>query len=453
LKHLSGAYIAALTVFVAVFIIIDQFQYITHISTIKSSQSFLKNCEILLENIPRISSANAIIAAAFIVPLLLIKIKFKGYFAFVLYILLGALAVYLNEIGMLPYSFSAIETVGSAFIETQLVDNITTVSSVIPSQTFLVNTLNYAFVVALVLSSETCACTNVTESITGDKNIQASAELASVGFANFFSIVCGGLFISPNIPMTIKNISYKAKTIIGLLIITLMSFYFVKYATIIMNYIPVYCLSAILIEFAVANILNKKPLQYFRLRNYEDCIFIITMTLIVFFGIIPAVIIGFIISMFFFAKRMIKIKDVTVYTAKNHDAIASEFILNKRGFSRSLGVSAKTLNKIEVIQVPNILFLNVAKLVEEGFNTKGSFPKALILYFKNVSFLDNEAISSLKYIVEKVKSQGCIVVISGTNGMLVDILHKKERELNIGQAFGYVVPDLYEAIKKTAEKL
>ncbi len=451
LKHISGAYLAAIVIFVSLSIIIDQLQYILNISTIKSSQSLLDNWKLLYSSFHKIAWADFSKALLFIAPLILIRTKIKGSLSFAIYLGLGAMYILIGNQGFLPNNFT-VDTVGASFINAQLVDNIMSISKNLPSQTFLMNMLNYAFAISLVIATEVCFCTNVAASVTGDKKLQLNAELISSGVANFLSVACGGMLVSPSIDFTMKNISYKAKTIIGLFLISVLCLMTIKYAGIILNYIPVYCLSSILILFAFSLMANKKPLQYFNL-NHESYIFIATMLALLYFGFIPAVIIGFTVSIIFFSKRMIKIKDATVHTTKNHDSGAIEFMANKNGFSKNFGIPKHILDQIEVIQVNNILFLNIAKLVEEGLTARGFFPKVLIIYFKNIPFLDGEALTSLKYLVQEAKHHNCMVIVSGTNGMLLDILKQKEREENTGQIFGYIVPNFKEAVLKTTQTL
>jgi SulP family sulfate permease len=452
LKYLSGAYVAALVVCVTLFIIVHQIQYILGIDTVQHSQSFIENFNTLKANIKNVNMQQLIGGALFLLPLLLIRLKIRSHFSFFWYLCLGAGVVLAQNYGIVPF-LEPIKTVGSEFLNAQVIDNITTISKEIPSQTFLINILNYAFAISIVIATEACFCTNVASSITGDRKLQANAEIISSGIANFISVACGGLMVSPNLTLTMQNISYKAKTIIGLLAVCFLSFAFVKYAGLIIGYIPVHCISAILIVFATSTFFSKEPLQYLNFKHYESYIFLATVIAALYFGFIPAVIIGFTTSMIFFSKRMVKIKDASVHSTKNHDTGAIEFMSNKNGLSKSINLPKEVMDRIEVIQINNILFLNITKLVEESLSNRGSFPDVIILYFKNVPFLDTEAMSSLKYVVRKAKDRECTVIVSGTNGMLLEILRQKEEEENLGHVFGYIVPNFREAIKKVTERM
>ena len=118
-----------------------------------------------------------------------------------------------------------------------------------------------------------------------------------------------------------------------------------------------------------------------------------------------------------------------------------------------LNIPPKLLDKIEVIQVSNILFLNIARVVEEALIAQGKFPSVLIIYFNNVPYFDNDAFDLLRELAKIAKSKKATVMISGTNGMLLDILRQKASTEKYNDAFGYIVPDFKTAIQQTVVRL
>ena len=452
LKYLSGAFVSAITVSVCIAIVINQVQYILSISTIQSSQSIVENLMIFWANTDMITFHNIVQSICFIAPLAIMRKKIKSHFAFFLYLCIGVIIGFASDFNLLP-SFMTVKTTGHEFINSQLIENITTISKNTPSDIFLSNTLSYAFVISIIIALECCFCTHVAGSVTGDKKLHGNAEMISSGISNFISVACGGLFVSPDIVCTMKNISFKAKTIVSTITIAIMSILFLMYNYIFIDYIPVYCISTILLAFAISTIRSKKILQYFDYKNNETYIFWATIIALLFFGFIPAVVIGFTTSMVFFGKRMVKIKDAAVHTMKKHDSGQIEFMLNKSGFLNSKHIPENIMKQIQVIQVDNILCLNIAKIIEEDLRDVGEYPKIQIVYFKNVPFLDGEALTLLKTIVRKAKKYGSIVIVSGTNGMLLDILQQKEAQEKIGKAFGYIVPSFDAALKMSVDRL
>jgi MFS superfamily sulfate permease-like transporter len=376
----------------------------------------------------------------------------RGFSPFLIYLVLGSIAAYLSELGYIPSTFE-IKTIGNELFGSLSFDNIFTTSLRLPPRTILSATLNYAFVMAIVIATEACFCTNISKSITGDKRLQSNMELISSGISNFISVACGGLFVSPDIHFSLKHIALKTKTIISTLVLAALSYVFVMFHNEILRFVPLYCFSGILLVYAFSEILNRNFAQYFNYKTNDCYIFISTFIVAIYFDFIPAVVVGFILSNMFFTKRMIRIKDASVHTTKKHDAGAIEFMSNKNGFSTSQRIPREILKKIEVIQVFNILSLNIAKLIEGALLARGTYPSILIIYFQNIPFMDDEAFTSLKQIVNRASKKESVVMVTGTNGMLLDIIQQRSAKENSGDAFGYVVPDFNEAIRKTIFRL
>ncbi|MBQ8651375.1 MAG: SulP family inorganic anion transporter [Alphaproteobacteria bacterium] len=452
LKHISYAFISALCVYVIISIIINQLQYILEINTIQSSQSIIENFRLLFNNIGNTTSTALTTCLVYITPLMFLRMFFKGFFAFFLYIVLGAVFAYISDIGLIP-SFVDIRTIGKEMVSLNLFDNIFHITGGVPSNLFLANSINYAFVISLIIATESCFCTSISSSITGDTRMQINAELISTGIANFCSIAFGGMFVSPNLHFSTRNIGFKAKTLFPTLVVAICYAIFITLCVDILRYIPSKCLCSILIIYCFSEFRKRHVIQYLNMKSNDSYIFLLTVAIAIYFGFIPATIVGFSVSCIFFAKRMIKIKDATVHTMADHDAGVIEFLRNKNGYSKSLNIDKNIMKDIEVIQVDNTLFLNVAKLVEEAYSACGKFPKVVIIYFKNIPYLDGEAFLSLKNLVKKVRSHGAIVLVSGTNGLLLDIINQKAAEEKSGDAYGYIVPNFRDAIQQTVKRL
>ena len=452
IKHLSHAFVSALAVYVIISIMIIQIPFLLGINSIQSSQSLIENFSIFSSSFDNITQSGIISALIFIVPLFFIKLFFKGFAAFPIYLVLCGGFVYLSDIGILP-NWIDLRTFGKEMITNGTIDNIRTLTNSGSSQIFLANTLNYAFIISIIIACESSFCTNVSSSITGDTRIQHNIELISDGVSNFASIACGGLFISPNTNLSIKNIELKSKTILSAIIITFLSLIFLLYNYEILNLIPINAVTSILVVYAFCELKNKRIFQYFNIKSSNSYIFWMTLIIAIYFGFTPATIVGFTLSCIIFANRMVKIKDATVHTTKNHDTGAIEFMTNKNGFANSLNIPENILDKIEVVQITNVLFLNIAKVVEEALLARGKFPSILLIYFNNVPYLDTEAFEILKQVVKNAKEEGAIVMITGTNGRLLDILKEKADSEKNKNVYGYIIPNFEEAIKQVVHRM
>jgi MFS superfamily sulfate permease-like transporter len=452
MRHISYAFVSALSVYVILVMVAMQLQYILGIGAIQSTQGLSENFALLVGSFDNVTKEGVITAAAFLAPLIILKSFYKGFVPYIVYMAICMLIVFLTSVGAVPELFT-IKTIGKEMLSGQVIDNIFTISSTIPSSTFLSSSLNYAFVIALIISSEACFCSNVSSSITGDTRIQNNMELISTGISNFLSVACGGLFVSPNITFSLKNVKYRSKTIITSIVIAVLAYYFISASLEILRLLPIYTLSSILLVYAAFDLLNRKVTQYLNFKASETYIFLSTLILAIYFGFVSATIVGFTMSIVFFAKRMIRIKDATVHTVKNHDAGIMEFMANKNGSRDTLNIPKSIMKRIEVVQISNVLFLNIAKIIAEVLGARGSFPSVLIIYFKNVPYIDEDGFTVLQQIVKTITQKGSIVMVAGTNGMLLNILQQRAAEANSGDMFGYITPDFRNAIQQVARRL
>lgn len=453
IKYMSYSLISALTICVSLSIILNQAQYLLEINNVQSSQNLIDNINIFCNNFHSITIDGLINFAIFVGPLVLMRMFSKSMFAYPLYLILWMVVAYLAGMGIISESLIKIDTTNADFLSKYIVSNISTVSFSETPQIFVMNTLNYAFAIAIVIAMESCFCINVSKSITGDTKLQGNIDFLSLGIMNFSSIAVGGLFVTPDTKLTMQNIRFKGRTIIPLFIMLCLFFATIFFQEKVCSIVPVFCLPAILLVFSLSCIPSVNLKNNLNPKNSDFYVFITTLISFLYFGFVSAVVCGFLVSALVFSKRMVNIKDAKVHTTKNHDTGATEFMLNKNGFSNSKNLKKETLDKIEVVQINNILHMNMLSVVRNALKARGNFPSVIIVYFKNVPFLDSGALSELKRFVKNVTSLDSIVIVSGTNGMLVEALRQKTDKEQRGQSYGYIVPSFDEALKSVIERL
>ncbi|MDR1609550.1 MAG: hypothetical protein LBR78_01695 [Holosporales bacterium] len=452
MRHVARSFLAALGTCAALLIAMSQVQYLLGIGLSQISIGPLGSISALIAGLNDIDTNILITALAYIIPLAVLRILIRGASPYLIYLAIGIAAAYVLDAGIIP-SVVEIKTIGKEFVGMAMYENIATIAKTLPTQEVLVNALTYAFVIALVIGTQTCFATNVASSITGDGRIQHNAELIATGIANFASVACGGLPVAPDITSSLTNISFRVATIAPTLIIAAMSVGFTMYNNDILRYVPLHCIPCILIIYSLSELVGKKLIQYLNLRTKESCIFWITLIVAVYFGFVPAVVVGFTMSNMLFAKRMVNIKDATVQSVKNHDAYVDEFMSNKNGYSTSLAIPRDVLNKIEVVQITNALFLNIAEVIEEALGRKGKYPSIIIIYFKNVPYLDGDGLGMLERLAAKTTNAGGTLIVSGTNGILLDIIQQKADETGSGDVYGYIIPSFKMAVQQATKRL
>lgn len=449
LRYTASAFLSALYVYTALLIFISQLQYILGINHSSMFNTFFSNLLIIKNCIGNISLANVHYTLSFLGLLIILKFIFKGYIVFFVYLLLCAVIMLCSELNLIPtLGYLDIKTIGIGLFNYLNSNNILLISYTLPSQLVLSNLVIFAFAISLVISSQVSFCTNIGACITFDKKIQTSIELISIGIANVVSVCFGGLFVSPDNELSIQNIQYKSKSVISTLITAFLIFIVWYFKDYIFQHIPIYAISSILIILSISAIRNINLVRYLKTTNNDKYVFWSTLIIALYFGFVPAVFIGFVLSLFMFSHRMVHIKDPSVYSNRNHDKSIQEFISNKYGYLNTQKIPKSVFDEVEFIQIDNVLSLNLLEKIRQTLSACGTFPKFIIIYFQNIPFLDGEAMRMLQEFVRLVKKKQCVVMLCGTNGLLLEILQKKEKESNIRNVFGYIIPNFQDAITK-----
>ena len=448
LKYTSSSFLSAMYVYVAIAILISQLQHILGIGTDPIFNTIYSSIMTLINNIKNVTVYNTYIALFFIGFLLLLRLIFKGYLSFFIYIILCMVITMLLKLNIITeLAHINFKTIGWNSFNHLNSYNIFSLSYTLPSQLILGNLVTYSFAIALVIASQVSTCVNIGASLSTNNKTDTNMDLISIGLANLASIGWGGLFISPDTEMSIQNIQYKSKSIVAMLSTVSLIFGIWIARDNIFGYIPMHSIYAILIVLSLSVIRGTNFKRYLS-KNNEKYSFWTTLMIALYFGFVPAVFVGFILSLFIFCHRMINIKEPSVYTNKNHDKSVQEFVSNKYGYLNNKKIYKPIFDKVEIIQLDNILSLNLLEKTRQLLTSCTKHAEFIIVYFKNIPFLDGEALRMLKDFVKAANKSRYKVILCGTNGLLFEILQKQAKESNVRNVFGYIIPNFQDAISK-----
>ncbi len=448
LKYTSDSFLSAIYVYVAIAILISQLQYILGIGTAPLFNDISASIITLINNINNVTVYNTYITLFFIGFLLLLKFIFNRYLSFFYYIILCMVITILLKLNIVPaLGYINFKTIGRDTFNYLNSYDIFSLSYTLPSKLVLENIIIYAFAISLVIASQVSTCVNIGSSISNHNKVNTNADLISIGIANLLSVSFGGLFISHDAEMSIQNIQYKTKSVVSMLsTVSLLFCVWVIRDDIFAN-IPMHAISAILIVLSLS-IIRQTYFKNYVSKNNEKYSFWTTLIIALYFGCVPAVFVGFVLSLFIFCHRMINIKAPSVYTTKNHDKSVQEFISNKYGYLHNKKVYKPIFDKVEVIRLDNVLSLNLLNKTKQLLLSCTKHAEFIIVYFQNIPFLDGEALRMLKTFVKTASKSGYKVILCGTNGLLFEILQKQAKESNVRNVFGYIIPNFQDAINK-----
>ena len=445
LKNMQKSFLDVIAIYVSLIIIISQTQELLGMTRIFQYQNLYSNTLAFFSSLHSITISSVYQFLVFVGSFVFLRIFFKGFSTYCIYLIIWWVVTLLNAKNIidLPDLISQVTTIGQSFFQDLDKNNLLKVSSFRLSQSAYADLTLSAFAVALLISMQVCSSTSIVKSLTGDSRIQTNMELISTGIANFLSVAIGGLFVAPDVDLTTQNIKNKSKSSVSLLVIALATSMVLNIKDYIFEYIPLFAVSTILINVSLRTLKQCLSWKYFNLNNTDSQIFLLILLVAIGFGILPATYVGFTISLMQFTNRIISIRGSTV---RDHDSSLVDFVSNKYGYISSKKMPRKILDKIELVQIDNILHLNSIDRIIDAFTLRCQFPNVIIIYFKNVPFLDGYAFDMLKNFVKTASKHNAIVMVSGTNGLLLDILKQKAKETHSRNIFGYVVPNFATAI-------
>ena len=335
------------------------------------------------------------------------------------------------------FHFEGIATIGSAF--GGIPQGLPHFS--FPSVTLaqVISLIGPAFTIAMLGAIESLLSAVVADGMTATKH-DSNQELIGQGLANVVAPFFGGFASTGAIARTATNIRNGGTSplagITHALTLVLIILFLAPYAA----YIPLACLAAIL--FVVAY--NMSELKHFshivrRAPRADVAILLITFLLTVFADLVVAVNIGVILAILQFLRRMAETVDVQVVDSKD---LKTELA----------AIGLKELPRTVLIyEIDGPFFFGAVEKFEQVLMEIHADPKAVILRFRRVPFMDITGIQTLEEVIVKLRKRGMRILLSEANERVraklwkagvVDLLGKQDFHEQFGTALSSAVTGL-----------
>ncbi|MDR2864038.1 MAG: sulfate permease [Spirochaetaceae bacterium] len=249
-----------------------------------------------------------------------------------------------------------------------------------------------AFSIALLAAIESLLSAVVSDSMSGDRH-NSNTELFAQGMANIASAIFGGIPATGAIARTATNIKAGAVSPVSGIVHSIVLLLFVLFLAPAASAIPLACLSAVLIVVAwdMSNI--PRFIRIIRTAPKSDVsVLIATFLLTVLVDLSYAVIIGVLIAVFLFLRRMIEIGGIR---SLNNELIAQ---LAYGDINPRVKASIQALSRkdIEILEINGPFFFGCADMLQGTLSHLAKTPKKIILRMGSVPAIDSTGIASLE---------------------------------------------------------
>ena len=268
-----------------------------------------------------------------------------------------------------------------------------------------------ALAIAFLASIESLLSATVVDAMSGD-NTNANAELIGEGIANLASACFMGIPATGAIARSATNVKAKAYSPISGIMQSVFILLFMLLLSPAAQYIPLACLSSVLIIIAY-NMFNFPKFWHLLQGPRGDRItLIVTFLLTVMVDLNTAISVGFIMSSVIFMHRMSREIEVA------NDESVLEYV------SRGQDIS-DTLNEKGVIslRLSGPLFFGGASQVSMFFRQMHDVPKVLIFRMGSVPVVDASGANILVEFIRKLKQYDTKIIFSHLKAQPRRVLH------------------------------
>ncbi|MBN1585909.1 MAG: STAS domain-containing protein [Candidatus Omnitrophica bacterium] len=299
-----------------------------------------------------------------------------------------------------------------------------------------------AFTIAILAGIESLLSAVVADGMIGGKH-RSNTELVAQGIANIASALFGGMPATGAIARTATNVHNGGRTpvagIVHALTLVLIMYLFAKWVV----YIPLACLSGILVLVAYRMSEWKSFVMILRSPRSDVVVLLITFLLTVIMDLTVAIEVGVVLSAFLLIHRLSLTPNIGI--------ISRDFKANEDNGDDLELHQEEIPNGVEVYEIIGAFFFGVASTFIETMNNIEKQPKVRILRMRNVLSVDATALNALRHVVRNAKKHNLAVVLSGIHAQPMMALRQSGLYEEIGEE--NVLPNIDAALERAREVL
>lgn len=284
-----------------------------------------------------------------------------------------------------------------------------------------------ALIIAMLGGIESLLSAVVADGMTGGRH-NSNRELVGQGIANLITPLFGGIPATGAIARTATNIKNGAVSpISGMIhgvVVLLVLLLFARYA----SHIPLASMAPILMLVAWNMSERKGFMHVLKTKTSDSIVLVITFLLTVFTNLTIAVLVGLILAVILFMKRMSEVLIVAKVLPDpkvKHEQLRAHMV-----------TEGHDCPQISIYTIEGLLFFGAANMFEKSImDTIHMRPKVLLLRMGKVPFMDTTGESNLSSLIKHFEKFGGIILISEIQPQPLDVLKRTGLYQIIGEEY------------------
>jgi sulfate permease, SulP family len=274
---------------------------------------------------------------------------------------------------------------------------------------------------------------------------RSNCELIAQGFANFGSVIFGGIPATGAIARTAANVKTGAQTPVAGMIHALVLLLILYCLAPIVSQIPLAALAAVLVMVSW----NMSEIGHFtrllKAPQGDRLVLVTAFGLTVFVDITVAISVGMILASFLFMKRMSQMsKVISLPQIFQESSVDFPEKMDPNDISRKI-----VPRGVEVYEIQGPFFFGAANMLRDILSTIAVIPKVFILRLRFVPMIDASGMHGIEEFYNQCKKKGIVLFLSGVHGQTKQDIKKFGLAESIGEQ--KIFPNIDAALEKAAE--
>jgi SulP family sulfate permease len=296
-----------------------------------------------------------------------------------------------------------VETIGTRFGELPRLLPVPALPALDPATLSLA--LPYAISFTLLGAIESLLSAVVADGMTG-RHHRSNAELVAQGAANIGSALFGGIMVTGTIARTATNVRAGAHgPIAGILHSAFVLLFMMVFAP-LASAIPLAALAGVLAIVAWNMIEKEEFWMLLRTSSGDALVLLSTFFLVIFRDLTEGILVGFALGAVLFIRRMSEVAQVEARAPLVPEDRADE--VAEYDSAAAMG------GDVVVYRIKGAFFFGAASTVGVVLDRIADHPRAFVLDFAEVPFLDSSAAHSVDLLAHKLARKGGRLYLSGT---------------------------------------
>ena len=296
-----------------------------------------------------------------------------------------------------------VETIGTRFGELPRLLPVPALPALDPATLSLA--LPYAISFTLLGAIESLLSAVVADGMTG-RHHRSNAELVAQGAANIGSALFGGIMVTGTIARTATNVRAGAHgPIAGILHSGFVLLFMMVFAP-LASAIPLAALAGVLAIVAWNMIEKEEFWMLLRTSSGDALVLLSTFFLVIFRDLTEGILVGFALGAVLFIRRMSEVAQVEARAPLVPEDRADE--VAEYDSAAAMG------GDVVVYRIKGAFFFGAASTVGVVLDRIADHPRAFVLDFAEVPFLDSSAAHSVDLLAHKLARKGGRLYLSGT---------------------------------------